>query len=585
MAKEQRKVRAQTEEMKRHGAEALEHMERLKRQSSERLTQLELNQKWFDGDEHVMWARDRPKWKPKTMANLLEANCRTKVALLTNNKPKMYVYGIPDLDIMEALQRLQGVEQTGMTAPETEEMARAEGFRRLTKNMNIALDHFWRFNDMHTVLEQIVLNGSISRTLCARVYWDERAAEIRCEPVHPRNVFFDKHCTGVQIEDGSTDVFIVRMIKPIAWFEKYWPDHAGEVKPIKEGKNTDTEDEEASDLAEPRATFIEAFFYDDTVEETQEGDNPPKRKLKYPNGRRVVLGGDYVLEDGPIEFFPYIVHPYEYEPNDFYGRGDVERQIPLVKDFNSKLAQISLNIALSANRQYIINPAKLGMKIDILLEHFSEPGYVFQTKNMAEDVKSALQTIDTPHFNPELFQYLYFIPKLLEQVSGIVKAMQGMPEKSERQTKYEIGKQYEAATIRIRNTAHHVERFLVKLAQTYIKALKIYYTGNPSKFYSLNEQEGTVESTVFQYPQGSDGSPLDYDFIITVQPDTMLPIDLQSQAERDMQLVQMGALDPITLLETLNHPRVQQVQQRLQQMAAMNQQTGAPAGNSGPPGP
>jgi len=113
-----------------------------------------------------------------------------------------------------------------------------------------------------------------------------------------------------------------------------------------------------------------------------------------------------------------------------------------------------------------------------------------------------------------------------------------------------------------------------------IKGIKHYYT-KPRKIFSIDEGTGEQKVNGFQYPE--EGA--DFDFIVTVQPESMLPIDSQSQAERDMQLFQMGALDPQTLLETLRHPKVAEVMQRVQQMQAAQQQGQQPQGNTGTPMP
>ena len=545
----------------------LDYVQELENESSERIAQIEENEKWFKGDESVQWAADRPEWRPKVMANLIESNCRTKISILTDSKPKIYIYGIPPLSFVEAIEAVK----TGR-GPRQEESEKYEFFRNVVDSMNIAFDHIWRFNRMNSVVEQAVVYGSTASTLVGRVYWDQKAGpygEIRIEPVNPKYVFFDKSTTRVQIEDGSLDVFVVKIPKKLSWFRHYFP--GKEVKPAKDIRDKSVE-------GSPSNYYTEIYMVDDEVLEEEDENGLKKRKRKYPNGRLVILGGETILYDGAIPFFPYAVHPYEYMPDDYYGTNDVERQIPLNKDFNSKLAQVSLNIALSANRQFIVNPAKLGMKIDELLEHIGEPGYIFQTIKLAEDAKNAIIALDTPKFNAELFQYLYYVPVLLEEVTGIYKAVKGMAEKRERQTRYEVGKQFEAATVRIRNTAHHIELWLQDLAQIIIKAIKVYYSNAPHPIYSLDERTGSFKTNLFQYPEEAQ----DFEYIVSVQPETMLPVDMQSQVQRDMQLFQMGALDPITLLETIRHPDLPEIQERLKQTPPGGH---PPQGNTGGPMP
>jgi hypothetical protein len=276
------------------------------------------------------------------------------------------------------------------------------------------------------------------------------------------------------------------------------------------------------------------------------------------------------------------MHPYELDPASPFGQGDVIRLSTVQKDFCSKVAQVSLNIALSANRQWIMNPAKLGVRLDELLQHIGEPGYVYVTKKLSEDVKNAIVNLETPMFNTELFQYLYFLPQLMEQISGVTKLMQGIAAKSERQSKYEIGKQYEAGTIRIRNVAHHIEMMLVDMGRIWGKMINRYYT-DPRRIYRINEETDKLQTSLFKMPVDNEGKPYDFDYVIVVQPDTTLPVDLQSQAERDLMLLDKGMIDPRTLLESLHHPKVDKIIKALEEMQQKQMQ--AKQGAQGAPVP
>ena len=191
--------------------------------SGDRLREIEKSEKWFAGDEGVQWAADRPKFQPRTMANLLESNVRTKVALLTDSKPKWYIYGIPEIDMLDAIEAIQKWKNAppgtpGMPAglpgqpqipgqqqaPEVPGMEKIQALTDLTENMNVALDYIWRYNRMHMMLEQIVLLGGITGLLAARVYWDKEAnerGEMKIEPMNSKYLFFDKTVNRVDVED------------------------------------------------------------------------------------------------------------------------------------------------------------------------------------------------------------------------------------------------------------------------------------------------------------------------------------------------------------------------------------------------
>lgn len=558
-------------------------------QSKERRDMYRLYERWFQGDERVQWGSERPKYKPRVIANLIESNIRTKVSALTDAKPMAYIYGIPEADMLDAfeqyIQLVQRNPQQGQQQPE--DIQRAAAFAMLTKDMNTAFWHFWRLNKMHVALEKTVYYGALTGLMVGRIIWNAHSykrGELLYEYIHPKWIHFDETSPGLDMKNGMTSYFFYAKPYPLDWFAKYFgKELAGKIKTL--GKR-DIPDEFPRDDSIKYAWYIEGYFYDQSVEVMTDEFGKPLfdeegeelKKLKYENGRRVMMGGDQLIDQGDYDFFPYAVQEYEISPDSPFGEGDVRKQIPLNKEYNSKLAQVSLNIALTANRQLIINPAKMGVDIDELQAHISDPGYVYQTKKLAEDIKNAIHVLEAPAFNPELFQYLYLLPVLLEQITGVVKGIMGMPQKRERQTRYEFGKQFEAATGRIRNTAHHVEQFIISLAHIFIEGVKKHY-GSPRLIYDLDELTGTYNANIFEYPK----EWMDLDFIVTVQPESILPIDMQSQAERDMQLAQMNMIDPQTLLETLRHPKAHLVTQRMQDMAMAMQQAQGVQGNTGPP--
>ena len=524
------------------------------KQAGPRLNEYDEADRWMDGDDTLIWSGERRTWVPKVFPNLIESIIRQKVALLTDNKPKIYVYTIPEAEFIDD--------------PKHIEMIKVH-----SQNMNMAFDHLWRFNKMQSAVEMMALQGASYGLMSGRCYWDQRSnkgiGEIRTEFLNPRNIFFDQAVARVDLLDGSAETLIVAQPKPKSWFRYYFPDIPVEDLPTAEefqqlggqfqgigfGSN-----ENVSDYP----VYIEAYHAKDVGE-----DNPTGKYEVQVTG----LAGSKFLFNRSVEFSPVFIHPYELRVDSPMGRGDINRLKTLQKDFCSKLSQVSLNIALSANRQYIVNPAKLGMKLDELLEHSGEPGYYFITKKLTEDVRNAITDLDTPKFNPELFQYLFYLPQLMEQVSGLEAVLKGGSSKKARQSKYEVGKQYEAATIRVRNTAHHMEMMIVDMGKIWAKMINQYYT-DPRLIWRVNAETDKLDKNIFTFPQDSDGKNMDLDYVLTVQPDTMLPVDIQSQVERDMNLAQMQAIDPQTLLETMNHPKVTVIMERLKQMREEAQQQG-----------
>jgi hypothetical protein len=516
---------------------------------------------WMAGDESLVWIGERQLWKPNIFPNLLESNVRQKVSLLTDSKPKIYVYTIPEIELIDNDKHIELLKMHSV-------------------NMNMAFDHLWRVNKMQTELEVIVIRGAQTGLMAGRCYWDKAEKEIKTAALHPGCVFFDEAVTSIDVLDGSTEWLVLGYRKPRSWFRHYFG-----VSDFSDAAPMGYQDISQTSNVSEYPVYIECYRPVGSLEVDYLGEE------KDPEPGVMVTGlcGNKLVYNRRLEgVFPCFFHPYELDADSPFGQGDVMRLSTIQKDFCSKVAQVSLNIALSANRQWIMNPAKLGMKLKELIAHIGEPGYIYVTKRLAEDVKNAIVDLETPKFNPELFQYLYFLPQLMEQISGVTKLMQGLAAKTERQSKYEIGKQYEAGTIRIRNVAHHIEMMLVDMGRIWAKMINQHYI-DPRRIYRIDEMTDELKTNLFQMPVNPEGKPFDFDYVVVVQPDTVLPVDLQSQAERDMLLLEKGMIDPRTLLESLNHPKVNQIIQRLQerdqQQAQMKQGAQMPVGPATPATP
>jgi hypothetical protein len=68
-----------------------------------RRSQYDINKEWFEGVMGRMYPDNRPDWKASVLANLIESNIRTLVAVLTDSKPIMRVIGVPFKKIDEAV--------------------------------------------------------------------------------------------------------------------------------------------------------------------------------------------------------------------------------------------------------------------------------------------------------------------------------------------------------------------------------------------------------------------------------------------------------------------------------------------------
>lgn len=537
--------------------EVLAKLEDYRSHASRRLETYRTNRRWFESEKEIMWESGRRDWESEVMANMIEANVRTIAAVLTDSKPIFRVIGMP-------MQRLDD--------------QRLQEMRLINENMDNALNHVWRVNNMHAQLKRMVLDASLTGTLSARVYWDSTKyggyGEIGIEAVHPQYIFFDETITNLDIEDGSCDYFIYAIRKPLSWFHYYFP--GKKVRPTDDTKD----DPEVTQMGE----YVECYKAEYEVKSKKslhDGKIDMVSEAVYPRGRKIVLGTDTVLVDEPIDIFPFAVEPFQNATETYFGENDVTRQIELQRDLNVSMARLSQHIALSASRQFI-GSKEGGLDPEVFAENADRPGMLFLTEGgkTVEDVTKNLSTIPTPEIESELFQYPFFLMEMMEKVTGVTKLIQGMAQKRERQTGFEIGKMLETATIRLRERAGHIEEFLRQMGLRVLEYVKQYYTEGRD-LWSVDERTQELVANTFEYPQEKDkitgeAKPVEYEFDIVVQPDSTLPMDLNSKADLAMRLKERQVISNAALLRHVNWPNMED---------ALPDPAQSPQGQAAPPPP
>jgi len=515
--------------------ETLDIYSTLKSNAQERFARYKDNVKWFKGEKGIMYPAGRKEWQSETIANIIESNIRTIVAVLTDAKPIMRVKAFP------LIEPTPDFEQT---------------IRRFSEANDNALNHIWRVNNLHEHLRKNVLNGCIKGLMVERFYWDSSKygglGEVGAEVVAPDNILFDPKVPAINLEDGSCDWFIYFCYKPLTWFRYFFPDK--EVEPTKD--NIDEKSNVEMGL------YIEAYKSEYEVETTKATTGEKvitKVKAKYPKGRRIIIGTKTLLDDSPVDVFPFAVEPISDQIESLFGCDDVTRQIELQKEFNMKLNQLSLNIALASNRQ-AVGTADCGLDPDIYAEHADEPGYMFLLDfgKTLEDFHKGFEILQSQNVQPELFQFVWTIMEFSEKVTGVTKLIQGLASKKERQTGFEIGKMLETATLRFRERAAHIENFIRQMGLICMQFVSKYYT-EPRPVWSVDSRTGEMVIGRYEFPRTKnkitgEEEPIDWEYDIEVQPDSTLPVDLNSLADIAMRLKERGVISNTELLRRIHLP-------------------------------
>ena len=130
----------------------LDRYEKYQSDSSDRLGRYTQNEKWFQGDKTVQYGETKGNWQPTVIANVIESNIRTLVAVLTDSNPIMRVHSFP----------LVSPESLG---PDVE-----ESLTVFSQNNDLVLNHIWRVNDMRRKLRKIVLDGCVTGLKIGRAH-------------------------------------------------------------------------------------------------------------------------------------------------------------------------------------------------------------------------------------------------------------------------------------------------------------------------------------------------------------------------------------------------------------------------------
>ena len=523
-------------ETKRLAEQVLDQYKTYKSQASGRLAQYDENLRWLKGNKETMYKGKRQDWQPTVIANILEANIRTLTSVLSDSNPILRVQSYP----------LMGIDEQ-----DPEMLKKIQTFNEANDNV---LNHLWRVTDSRKKLKKVVLDGCITGLMVSRCYWDESAysglGEVGDENVHPKYIFFDEKVQDLNISDGSCDWFMYVIDKPLTWFHYYWPDK--KVKPTTETKK------QPSHMQMGR--YIEAYKSDWEIEEvkdTEDGLKKVSRTPKYPRGRKIVVGGDTILDDGPMDYFPFAVEPMADASENMFGEDDVFRQIEMQKDLNWKLSQLSTIMALSANRQVIADD-ECGVKVEeIIQKYMDKPAQLFHLEGgkSLEDFHNHFEILAGPEAPRDAFTYIFTLLELMEKVTGVTKLIQGMAAKKERETAFEVGKMLETATIRIRDRAGHIEAYLRQKGLNWMHLVSRYYK-EPRPVWHVDQETGEMQHNTYEFPSEKnkitgESEPIDWEYDIVVQPDSTLPTDLNSKANLAMRLKERGVIPNEEVLKQL----------------------------------
>lgn len=306
--------------------------------------------------------------------------------------------------------------------PKISVMPRGEANFSKAKIIQHALDYEWKRANMFHKLMQTVHNSLEYCTGIVGIFWNgslhNGLGDVEAKVIAPFNFFIDPMATTIQ----EAEYCMYATYKPLGEIIKAYPDKAEALKKqvtsnkdayLAFGKTT-------SDDIGKNVLYIECYMRDySTIQEiNEEGDE--ESKLKYPLGRRTIIAGDVLLEDGHNPYldgkFPFAELPCYKMPHSFWGMSEVEQIISPQKHLIDVTNSIVENAGLMANPVWLLDK-NCGVAVNSLT---NKRGLVVR-KNPGTEIRR-----DAPPAIPGyVLQTVDMLKYDIQQISGVFDTVKG----------------------------------------------------------------------------------------------------------------------------------------------------------------
>lgn len=288
------------------------------------------------------------------------------------------------------------------------------------------LKYEWDRTKMFTILQKVLTSMLIYGTGIVGLFWNGNKDGIgQIEPVliSPFNFFPDP--MAETLNDGQFAIYAT--YKPIGEVIKFAPEKEEEIR-----ENASMPDDkylmfgkETSNVStDQNILYIEAYVKDYTVELEEYEENGKlyqTSKMKYPNGRRIIIAGDVLLRDGENSYndggkFPFVAIKCYDVIGKQWGMGEVEQIISPTVYASKVMNHILETTRLMSNPVWILDKNSGVTKNSLT----NRDGLVIR-KNPGTEVKR-----DAP---PSIPAYVVTLPDLLlnhvEHISGVYDVTRG----------------------------------------------------------------------------------------------------------------------------------------------------------------
>lgn len=556
------------------------------------------DQKWTDFYKMFrgrQWKEVRPSYRHSEVINLVFQTIESQIPILTDSRPKLEF--LP-------------------TLPNQFELADI---------LSKVAENDWDHNNWLQVLCEVLLDGHIYGDGFGYIGYNKKAEMglgcIEFESVD--NFYFFPDPGARDINGKRTKYVITAEPTDISDLKKEYPKKAehisSDVIDFAQGDKADiyqvmfkspvdskliVEGPSGFDsIAKNQALKITVYSKDDDFDEEEKielsDDGTPKldengeqqksfvQKLKYPNGRKIVVAGGVLLEDGAFEFedglFPFIQYRNYLLPREFWSLGEVDQLDGPQKTIN-KLISFTLDVmTLMGNPVYIVDDTA-GIDTDNLI---NKPGLVIE-KTAGSEVRRE-SGVELPSFVlPLLDRYKAYF----DGVSGQTDLSRGA-EPGNVTAASAIEDLQQAQQTRLRMKSRNIDAMLQDFGKLYLSRVFQFYSvprivrvsGNQNAdqyFYFHVEKLETQDevgnpvtkrvANITHHDGTAKQVEIEGDFDVRVSTGSSLPFAKQAKGDQSMKLFQLGVIDDEELLKSLDYPNYEMVLQRVGQKKQQVQQ-------------
>ena len=492
-----------------------------RKDEAEKLKQLN---EYFREAEFAMSAR-REKWK-KHFKYWINKNMTHRPAYKSNLRVN-YCFVITQVKIPVMTQNRPVVSFISYDKGEQAE-ASADIYSKLVGNA------LWNKLKMQKKLSNNCWNSSIYDIAWWKIGWDPGAdggiGEVFVSAVDPFKILPDPHAS-----DRDSLRYIIHM-EPysVSELKAQYPKFADRIKPDKqissilyEERKWEDRDPSAGGIVDGETKFAVQRAYKKEFWITAKGcwemedDDKGVPKMKYPDGKVVVMIGDFIVDEFPHPYshgeLPFVPQIMNEVGNDLYGMGDIEQIIPMQDGLNHAYQQIDDIVTTTANLGYTAHP-DLGIEnIRKLKKDLGVPGAI---KVVPPEL---FKQDEAPQIPAYLMKRIEDLVQRIMDVSGVNEILMGSGRVTHR-TFRGIERLFEAGTSRIGKSIQHMEGTVRGVAFQMGEIVKQFYT--EPRVFTIIGGEGQLAGTLDILP-----ADLQSKMEASVDSGATLPRDKQSRAD------------------------------------------------------